>query len=151
MITPAQQLDKRFEDLRPLVAMAHRPSRGWVRALREALGMTTGQLAKRMRVKQPRVNELERAEQEGKTTVQSLERAAEAMGCRLVYVLIPQKSLVETLHQRASLVAEQQLSSVEQSMRLESQGVLNPLVREQMKAGLVQQLLRKPARLWDEA
>ena len=85
--------------------------------------MTTGQLAKRLNVQQPRVIELEKGEANGKITVQSLERAAEALGCRLVYVLIPHKPLTEIVEQRALQVAERQLSSVEQTMRLEAQGV----------------------------
>ena len=66
MITSHEQLDKRFSKLRPFVQVA-RPSRGWIRAIREALGMTTGQLAKRLGVQQPRVIVLERCEADGNT------------------------------------------------------------------------------------
>jgi predicted DNA-binding mobile mystery protein A len=150
MVTASsEQLDRRFAELRPLVTES-RPSRGWIRAIREALGMTTGQLAKRLKVQQPRVVELEKAEATGNITMQSLERAAEAMGCRLVYALVPVKPLTETLQERATLVADRQLASVEQTMRLEAQGITDKTRRKETRQQLANDLLRRPARLWDE-
>lgn len=150
MVTPYEQLDRRFDDLKPLVKVAARPSRGWVRALREALGMTTGQLAKRIGVQQPRVIELERGEASGNITVQSLERAAEALGCRLVYALIPERPLADTIRERASLMADRQLAAVDQTMRLEAQGVTDKARQKEAHQRLVADLLSRPARLWDE-
>ena len=112
--------------------------------------MTTGQLAERLGVKQPRAVELERGEAIGKITVQSLERAAEALGCRLVYVLVPEKPLADTIRERASLVAERHLAAVEQTMLLEGQAVTNMGKRKESHRRLVEELLRRPARLWDE-
>lgn len=149
MVAAYEQLDKRFNELRPLVRAA-KPSRGWIRAVRNALGMTTSQLAKRLGVTQPRITELERAEASGNISVRSLERAAEALGCRLVYVLVPVKPLEDTLRQRASRAAERQLASVEQTMRLEDQGVSGRGRHDEAHRQLVEQLLRRPARLWDE-
>ena len=149
MATPYSQLDKRFSELRPL-ALAARPSRGWIRAIREALGMTTAQLAKRLGVQQPRIVELERGEATGNITVKSLERAAEALGCRLVYALVPEKPLAETIRQKAALIAEGQLASVEQTMRLEAQAVTDKEEHAEAHKQLVEKLLRRPARIWDE-
>jgi predicted DNA-binding mobile mystery protein A len=148
MITADQHLDRRFRELRPLAREA-RPPRGWIRAIRQALGMTTGQLAKRMGVPQPRVVEMERGEAAGKITVQTLERAAEALGCRLVYALVPIEPLGQTLEQRANRFAAQQLASVEQTMRLEAQEVKDKAARKNAHRHLVQKLLQRPARLWD--
>ena len=149
MFTPHEQLDKRFNKMRPF-AQAARPSRGWIRAIREALGMTTGQLAKRLGVQQPRVIVLERGEVDGNITVKSLERAAEALGCRLVYALVPEKPLADTIRKRASLIAKRQLSSIEPTMRLEAQGVTDKAQHTEAHQRLVEKLLRRPARLWDE-
>ena len=88
--------------------------------------LNPSQLAERLGVKkQPRAVELERGEANGKITIQSLERAAEALGCRLVYVLVPEKRLADTIGERASLVAERHLAAVEQTMLLEGQAVTN--------------------------
>lgn len=148
MIAPHQQLDRRFNELRPFAREA-RPPRGWIRAIRQALGMTTGQLAKRIGVPQPRVVEMERGEAAGKITVQSLERAAEALGCRLVYALVPIEPLTKTLEDRANKTAAQQLASVEQTMRLEAQEVKDKAAHKNAHLHLVKKLLQRPARLWD--
>ena len=149
MVAAYQQLDKRFARLKPLTIEAARPPRGWIRAIREAIGMTTGQLAKRLGVHQPRVVELEHGEAAGNITVKSLERAAQALGCRLVYAFVPEEPLADTIRKRASVIAEQQLDSVEQSMRLEAQGVDDNALRHEAHRALVEKLLRRPARLWD--
>ncbi len=150
MIPPYEQLDRRFEELRPLIKKAVRPSRGWVRAIREALGMTTAQLASRLNVHQPRVIELERGEASGNITVQTLERAAEALGCQLVYVLIPHRPLTDMIRERANAIALRQLASVDQTMRLEAQEVRNAIAHKAGLEQLLPKLLRKRARLWDE-
>jgi predicted DNA-binding mobile mystery protein A len=149
MITAYEQLDRRLSELKPL-AQTLRPSRGWIRAIREALGMTTAQLAKRLGVQQPRVIELEHGEADGNVTIKSLERAAEALGCRLVYTFVPEKPLVETIRERALAIAERQLASVEQTMLLEAQAVTDKAQRADTHQQLVEKLLRRPARLWDE-
>ncbi|MFT6673040.1 MAG: putative DNA-binding mobile mystery protein A [Afipia broomeae] len=149
MVTASEQLDRRFDELRHL-ATTVRPARGWIRAIRDALGMTTAQLARRMNVQQPRIVELEKAESKGNITMQSLERAAEALGCRVVYALVPIKPLTTTLEERALQVAERQLSLIEQTMRLEAQGVDDPVQRTRTRQRLADDLLRHPARLWDD-
>src|ERR1700684_3456940 len=68
-------------ELKPLRTMAPliRPESGWIRVIRESLGMTTGQFAKRLGVAQPRVAALERAEANEVVTLKSLRQAAEAL------------------------------------------------------------------------
>jgi predicted DNA-binding mobile mystery protein A len=144
-----RHLDKRFFSLRPL-AKGARPPKGWLRAIRDALGMTTAQFARRLGVSQPRIIELEQSEVSGGVTLNTLQRAAEALGCRLVYVLIPEKPLTETVSERAELIAERQLKAVEQTMRLEDQSVEDTTAAKDLRRQFVDQLLRRPARLWDE-
>lgn len=149
MRIPTKQLAERFEELAPL-SQVRRPSRGWIRAVRETLGMTTRQLAERLGVKQPTLTELEKSEANGNITVKSLERAAEALGCRLVYALVPVKPLTDTIEERALQLARRKLAAVEQSMRLEDQEVRGKAGSKEAERHLVEELLRKPARLWDE-
>jgi predicted DNA-binding mobile mystery protein A len=144
-----RHLDKRFSGLRPL-AKGARPPKGWLRAIRDALGMTTAQFARRLGVSQPRIIELEQSEVSGGVTLNTLQRAAEALGCRLVYVLIPEKPLTETVSERAELIAERQLKAVEQTMRLEDQSVKDTTAAKDLRRQFVDELLRRPARLWDE-
>ncbi len=125
------------------------PPGGWVRAIRTALGMTSEQLAKRMRVSPQNVRKLEKGEAEGKLTLESLRRAAEALDCRLVYVLVPRKPLDELVRDRARVLAEQQLTRVSHSMKLEAQGVAAREERRQLER-LTEELLRgNPRKLWE--
>src|SRR6201995_4390149 len=148
MQTPAQQLDKRFVTLAPL-ANALRPEKGWIKAVREALGMTTAQLGKRLGVSQQRAAMVEKAEGDGAITLKSLEQAAQTLGCRVIYVLYPEEPLTQTLRARAEAVADQQMRAVEQTMRLEDQSVADRGPRLETRAKLMEQLLKRPARLWD--
>jgi predicted DNA-binding mobile mystery protein A len=85
-----------------------RPPEGWLRSIREALGMTMAQLARRLDVSQPRIVAIERAEVSGAISLATLERAAEALGCSLVYALVPRASLEKTVEERAGHLAEKQ-------------------------------------------
>jgi predicted DNA-binding mobile mystery protein A len=144
-----RHLDKRFAALRKL-RESPRPPKGWVRAIRNALGMTTAQLARRLGVSQPRVIEIEHAEVSGSITIHTLQRTAEALGCRFVYALIPDRPLGETVHQRAKQLAKGKLTAVEQTMRLEDQSVRGKAASNDLLRQFVEVLLRHPARLWDE-
>jgi Fic-DOC domain mobile mystery protein B/predicted DNA-binding mobile mystery protein A len=96
-----QQLDHSLAELKPLGA-SRRPVRGWLRAIRSGLGMSGVDLAERLGVKPPRVVEMEKNELRGAITLKVLERAADAMGCSLVYALIPRAgSLEQTLRNQA--------------------------------------------------
>lgn len=148
MTLAARQLDRRFSELRETLKGAERPARGWIKAIREALGMTTAQLAARMGVAQPRIAELEKREAARVVTLQSLERAAEALDCRLVYIFVPKDSLEDRINIRAEAVADLHLSAVDQTMRLEKQGVTDRQRRNEMKKKIVADLLERPARLW---
>src|SRR3989304_6466914 len=77
------------------------PRGGWIRTLRDALGMSSTQLAKRMKVSPQFVRKLEKGEAAGTITLASLHRAAEALECRIIYALGPQKDVVETRRERA--------------------------------------------------
>jgi predicted DNA-binding mobile mystery protein A len=144
-----RHLDQRFAALRPL-AKSQRPPKGWIRAVRNALGMTTAQFARRLKIAQPSVVELERSEAGNSITLRTLERAAEALGCRVVYALIPAQPLAETVRERAQRVADKKMAAVEHTMRLEDQAVRTKGTQAALRHKLIEDLMRKPARLWDE-
>lgn len=128
-----------------------RPPRGWLRAIRDALGLTTKQFAKRLGVSQPRVVALEKGEMEETVTLASLRRAAEALDCKLVYAFVPNRPLVDTLRERAEKVADAQMARLHHTMRLENQALTMSDQRRQREI-LIDELLRgSPRRLWDEA
>jgi predicted DNA-binding mobile mystery protein A len=145
-----RQLDQRFSAFRALVS-SQRPPKGWLRAIRGALGMTTAQFGRRLGMAQPSVVELEKSEATNSITLRTLERAAEALGCRVVYALIPEEPLAETVRKRATVLADRKLATVGQTMRLEDQAVKKNKATDEARRKLIEELLRKPARLWDDA
>jgi len=130
-------LDRRFKKL-AAVSRYIAPVRGWTKAIREALGMTTVQLAKRLRVKQPSVVALEQSEAKGSIELATLRRVAAALDCTLVYAFIPNQPLEAMVRERARLFSRRRTGPVEHSMLLEGQGVrgkhakkrLDEIVRE---------------------
>lgn len=115
-------LDDRFKELRPVMRYKP-PVRGWTKAVREAIGMTTAQLAKRLGVKQPSVIAMEQSEAKGTIELATLRRVAEALDCTLVYALIPNKPLETIVRDRARAFARRRREPVEHSMLLENQKV----------------------------
>ena len=150
MKSALRHLDQRFSGFRAL-ANSQRPPKGWIRAIRDALGMTTAQFARRLKIAQPSAVELEQSEAANRITLRTLERAAEALGCRLVYALIPAQPLEETVRNRAKLMAGRKLAAVEHSMRLEDQAVRGEKAQDELLRKMIDELLQKPARLWDDA
>jgi predicted DNA-binding mobile mystery protein A len=144
-----RHLDKRFRGLHPLLK-SPRPPKGWLRAVRDALGMTSAQFAKRLAVSQPRIIELEKSEMSGVVSMNTLQRAAETLGCRLVYALVPEQPLEDTVRARAKLIATRQSGAVEHTMRLEDQAVTSKQVSKELLERRIEELMRRPARLWDD-
>jgi predicted DNA-binding mobile mystery protein A len=116
------QLDTRFKAVGPATQFAP-PVRGWIKAIRESLGISTVQLARRLRVKQPSVVDLERSEAKGTIELATLRRVAAALDCTLVYALVPNKPLDAMVRDRARAFARRRLEPVEHSMLLEKQKV----------------------------
>jgi len=112
--------------------------------------MTTAQLARRIGVSQPRAVAIEKAEVEGSITLDSLERAAHALDCRLVYTLVSREPLEEIVKERAQRLARKRLESTRHSMSLEAQDVEESDEQEQLK-GLIARILGKAgSELWEE-
>lgn len=147
--TARRQLDKRLSTIGTSEALT-RPSRGWLRAIRESLGMTTAQLGKRLGVVQSRVVAIEQAEAKGTITLNSLEKAAQALDCRLVYALVPRQPLDAMIEERARNLAKKRLEATSHTMALEAQGVEKGDESEQFKR-LVRQIIEKAgSELWEE-
>ena len=140
-----EALDRRLVPLGPPSRYAP-PRLGWVRAVRDALGMTAADLAARMGVTGPAVRSLENKEMDGGVRLSSLRRVAEAMDCTLVYAFIPNSSLQQTVERQAGRILEEQMTRVRQTMALEAQErePLPSSVRTRLEA------LIDSGRLWSE-
>jgi predicted DNA-binding mobile mystery protein A len=139
-------LDARFESMPGAGGMAP-PVRGWIRAVREALGMTTAQLAERLKMRQPSLIAIEQSEAKATVQLATLRKVAAAMDCTLVYALVPNRPLETIVHERARKLARKRLRSVEHTMLLEKQ----QLSADDFEARVDALARELPAReLWDE-
>jgi predicted DNA-binding mobile mystery protein A len=141
-----RHLDSRLAPIIAVRSSLDTPPKGWIKAIRQALGMTTMQLARRMGVRQPTIVNIEQSESADRIQLGTLRRAAEALDCELVYALVPRQSLEAIVEKRALQLANRTMSSVEHSMRLEAQGVDNAATERQRRA-LADSI--NPKRLWD--
>lgn len=141
-----QQLDRAARQVEHL----NKPREGWIRSARKALGMSGAQLAKRMGSSRAQVSNFERREVSGNLTIRTLERAAEALGCRFVYAIVPEGTVADLISRRARERAEQIVSRANQHMALEAQA-LSPEQVDSETAVLHQELMRDmPADLWND-
>jgi predicted DNA-binding mobile mystery protein A len=125
------------------------PAKGWIRAVREVLGMSGKQLARRLQVSQPRVFKLEQNEPSGALTLKTMRQVAEALDCVFVYALVPRSSLEETVRTQAWAVATERLQRVSHTMRLEAQG-LSTKEQQVSLDDTIEELVREmPQDLWD--
>lgn len=143
-----EAIDRRFEAI-PGLSRLVRPGYGWIRAIRDALGMTTAQLAARLDVSQPAVSGIEASEGMETIRLDTLRRVADALGCDLVYALVPRKPLETMVQERARTVAASMLGPVRQTMALEGQTVDPSVVSEDRQLEIAARQIR-PRDLWNE-
>ena len=123
-----ERLDARLAVIKPLERFTV-PPKGWIRAIRDAIGMSGPQLARRLGMTAQGLVSVERSEAQGRIQLNTLRRAAEAMDCVLVYALVPETSLEQMVEHRARELALQALSRVSHSMALEDQHIDRDLER----------------------
>jgi hypothetical protein len=95
-----------------------------------------------MQLAQQNIAAFEKAESSDRITLQNLRRVAEAMGCELVYAIVPKSgSIQELAESRARAEATKRVLSVRRTMVLEDQasGDVNELIDKETK-----RILKKP-------
>lgn len=146
----ARQATRRLDQRLASLKLPAAPAAGWVRAVRNALGMTQAQLAKRMDISQQSAASLEADEVSGNVTLARLQRAADALGCELRYVLVPKQPLEQLVSDQARRRAKQKLGRVNQSQALEA-SVVEADSLDSTVADLASELeLGRSSDLWDE-
>jgi predicted DNA-binding mobile mystery protein A len=101
------------------------PAKGWLRATRQAMGLTQSQMAKKLGMRQQTYANIEVREPKERVTLETLRRAAGALDCELVYAFVPKKAVAPTFSELAQrhdpdLAARR---ATEHSMALEGQGM----------------------------
>lgn len=122
------------------------PPGGWARTMRQALGMSAQQLARRVGVSRATIATLERSEARGRITLASLDKLARGLGCRVAYALVPEVSTsVSGLRRaRARKLAHSLLAAASDAAGLEAENRRRRLERltDELLAG-------SPRKLWE--
>ena len=143
------QLDETLAQYRQLAHVVT-PKRGWVYAIRAALGMSSRQLAKRVGVGASQsIEDMQNDEVSQTIKVQTLRKLAEALECDLVYALVPRESLDAIRRRRARVVASRLVERVSHTMKLEDQAVSRQSEENELNRQVENLLSGNPKKLWD--
>ena len=143
-----EQLETTLRRFQPLNA-APIPAKGWVRAIRNALGMSGRQMAWRAGVSKQRASFNEKQELDGSATLKTMRKAAEALDCVFVYGFVPITSLEETVQRQAELVASKRLARASHTMILEDQTLRARENQEILRDMILELAETTPKNLWD--
>ena len=144
-----EQVQEKLNDFAVLTKQSI-PIDGWIRTIRDALGMSSYVLAQRLGCAPSNISTMEKREKQGSITLETLEQVAQAMNCKLVYCLIPLEPLDKMLERQARIVAKKKIRLINHSMKLEEQG-LNPQQLQRQEEELVKELLQgNSKKLWND-
>ncbi len=101
-------------------------------------------------VNQQRVARIEKDEVLGRVTLNTMQNAAEAMGCVFVYGVVSRGNLEQTVKKQAELVAKNRMARSNQMMRLEKQELSDSEKAKAMQAIIDEIVETMPKSLWDE-
>lgn len=144
-----EQLEKTVDHL-ACIRQVQRPVKGWLRSVREAMGMSSKQFASRLGVSPPRVTALEKSEQSGSATIKTMCQAAEALNCVFVYAVIPRENLESTVRRQAEALAKKRMHRVSHSMFLEAQQLTEAEQQRAFAAEVEKIMQTMPKELWDK-
>jgi predicted DNA-binding mobile mystery protein A len=118
-------LDMQIPAMHDARKLIRQPIKGWLRAVRDAVGLQQSEVARKLGVTRQSYAQLERAEVRRSITLGSLDRAADAMDCEVVCFLVPKESAGRTFAELAQVHDPmfQHLKKSEHSMALEGQAV----------------------------
>lgn len=137
---------RKFEPLRN----SPPPVKGWIRAIRDALGMNGRQLADRLGEHRSRTKQIEQQEIAGSLTLKTIRKIAEAMDCVFVYGLVPRTSLEETVRNQAKQIALKRLARASHTMELENQA-LGKKENKEILSSMIEEIIDElPSNLWDK-
>ena len=133
---------KKFDTLKKVVIEI--PPQGWLRTIRELLGMTTTQFAKKIGVSQPRVFNMEKNEK--KLKISTMEKIADSLNCDFVYAIVPRENIDDIIYNQAKREALKILKNVNRNIGLENQSIDS----EELLEDVIKELLNgNIARIWN--
>jgi predicted DNA-binding mobile mystery protein A len=146
----ARQITRQLDDILAAVHLPSRPRIGWIASVRQALGMSKTQLAKRIDITRPSLDELESNELKETITLASMRKIADALGCDVHYILVPRKPLEQMIAERAMKKASTKLGRVNQSQALEASALEAASLSGAVVDLAKEYEVNRPADLWND-
>jgi len=143
-----EQLDDTL-NLFSSMASINRPMRGWIRAIRDALGMNMRQFANRLGVSKSRIPRIEQDEITGSLTLKTMNRVADELDCVFVYGFVPRTSLTDTVRKQAEIVTQRRMNRLMHTMSLEAQGLSSKNAKKAFN-NMVEEIIDSPSMLWEK-
>ena len=131
------------------IASINRPMKGWIRAIRDALGMNMRQFADRLGVSKSRIPRIEQDEITGSLTLKTMNRVADTLDCVFVYGFVPRTSLDDTVKKQASIITERRMKRLMHTMNLEDQGLSSKNAKKAFN-NMVAEVIDSPSVLWEK-
>lgn len=144
-----QQLN---EKILQLAGMQHVivPPIGWIKAIRNSIGMSMEQLGKKLSITKQGVMDIEKREMEGATTIKAMQEIAKAMDTQFVYGFVPNAgSLEQMIETRALEIAKTIVQRTSTTMKLEEQANSKERIEKAIKERAAEIINKTPKILWD--
>jgi predicted DNA-binding mobile mystery protein A len=144
-----QQLNTKMLAYASLQKVAPPPT-GWIKAIRNAIGMSMLQLGNRLSITKQSVQDMERREKDGSITIKALREAARALDMQLVYGFVPNDGSLELLIERkAKKLATQIVMRTNNTMKLEDQENTKQRIEKAIRERTTIIKTEMPKTLWD--
>ena len=144
-----QQLN---EKILRLAGMQHVivPPIGWIKAIRNSIGMSMEQLGKKLSITKQGVMDIEKREKEGAITIKSMQEIAKAIDMQFVYGFVPDAgSLDQMIEMRALEIAKTIVQRTSTTMKLEDQANSKERIEKAIKERAAEIINKTPKILWD--
>jgi predicted DNA-binding mobile mystery protein A len=144
-----QQLNEKIDQL---TGMQHVivPHIGWIKAIRNGIGMSMEQLGKKLSITKQGVMDIEKREKEGAITIKSMQEIAKAMDMKLVYGFVPNEGdLEQMIETRAIEMAKKIVERTSNTMKLEDQANSKERIEKAIKERASEIINKTPKILWD--
>jgi predicted DNA-binding mobile mystery protein A len=144
-----QQLNGKMLAFASLQKVAPPPT-GWIKAIRNAFGMSMLPLGKRLSITKQSVQDMESREKDGSISIKALREAARALDMQLVYGFVPNDGSLEALIDRkAKELAAQIVMPTNNSMKLEDQKNSQQRIEKAIQERAFAIKSEMPKTLWD--
>ena len=144
-----QQLNEKMDQVNGMQHVIVPPI-GWIKAIRNGIGMSMEQLGRKLSITKQGVMDIEKREMEGAITIKAMQEIAKAMDTEFVYGFVPKTgSLEQMIETRALEIAKTIVLRTSTTMKLEDQVNSKERIEKAIKERAKEIINKTPKILWD--